>query len=313
MRNKPRIGISACLLGKPVRHDGGHKRDDWLVDELGKWVTWYPVCPEMEMGLGSPRETVRLLQTSEGELVRMITNKTNKDLTALAAKTVRRITGLLPEIEGFVLKKKSPSCGIERVNLYNTKGHPEKKGVGFFAERLMKSHPGLPVIEEGRLTDPEQREQFVMRIFALFRWRQVPAKISAIQKFHQNYKLLLMAHSPMLYQKLGGIAANSAKGRPSEIREEYESFFLEALRQPSSTRKRVNVLQHMFGYFRGKISEKEKRSLLKAIEEYGQGELSFLASLKLIEHVASSLSIPYLEAQLLFDPYPKELALRKYL
>ena len=177
----------------------------------------------------------------------------------------------------------------------------------------MASSPGLPVIEEGRLTDPEQREQFVMRIFALFHWRQVPTKTSAIQKFHQNYKLLLMAHSPMLYQKLGGIAANSGKQPPAEVRDSYENFFVEALRQPSSVRKRVNVLQHMFGYFRGKISEREKRSLLKAIEEYSQGESSFLASLKLIEHVVSSLPVPYLEGQILFEPYPKALALRRFL
>jgi uncharacterized protein YbbK (DUF523 family)/uncharacterized protein YbgA (DUF1722 family) len=313
VREKPRIGVSACLLGQKVRYDGQHKRVDWLVEELGKWVSFHPVCPELEMGLGAPRESMRLVRRGARGRLRLLGNDTDRDFTDPAERTARRLVEDLPDLDGYVLKKNSPSCGLERVKVYDANQVPARAGQGFFATALQESRPGLPVIEEGRLTDPEQREHFVTAVFAFFRWKAVPARVAAIQAHHQQYKLLLMAQSPQHYRRLGGVAANPRRRRPSEIRAEYETLLLEALAKASTTGKRVNVLQHIFGYFKEKLGAREKRDLLEAIEDYRKGELSFLAAVKLHQHVAKRLEIPYLEGQLFFDPYPKALALRRLL
>lgn len=308
---RPLVGISSCLLGERVRFDGGHKKDDWLVKELGKWVEWEPWCPEMQMGLGSPRESLRLV--ARGKQNRLVGNRTGKDVTAAAKTTAREIVTKLGDLDGYILKKNSPSCGLERVKVYGKNDIPFRAGQGVFAERLQRAMPLLPMIEEGRLSDPEQREQFVTRVFAFYRWKKVPAKISAIQKFHQEYKLLLMAHSPSKYQALGKIAANPSKRAPSDVKAEYGPVFLGALADPSTTKKRVNVLQHIFGYFKREIPPKEKAGILEAIEEFRKGELSFLAALTCVRQLLNRVSVPYLESQLFFDPYPKALSLRRYL
>ena len=313
MSLKPRVGISSCLLGRPVRYNGGHKRHDWLVDELGKWVIWVPVCPEMEMGLGAPRESMSLVADPAYRHPRLIANKSRRDLTALAVKTSRRLIDSLGELDGYVLKKNSPSCGLERVKRYGLKGAPIGTGPGLFAERLRRQFPELALIEEGRLTNPEDREHFVTRLFASLALRAVVPRVSAIQKFHEHYKLLLMAHSPTHYRELGRIAAGSAGRSADEVLRAYGSHFKAALSMPTSTKKRVNVLQHVFGYFSPELSAKERTSLLGAMEKYRLGELSFLAALTLIEHTLSQHPVPYLEGQLFFEPYPKALALRRYL
>lgn len=309
---KPKVGISACLLGQRVRFDGGDKRDDWLVDELGKWITWYPVCPEMEMGLGSPRESMRLALVAGASGTRLLTNRSNRDLTVPAQATARGMVARLPELDGFVLKKSSPSCGLERVKVYNRKGIPDPKGEGFFAAELKRRFPDLPMIEEGRLTDPEQREHFVTRIFAARRWRDVPARVSAVQKFHETYKLLIMAHSPAHYRALGRIAANPERRIPTEVRDAYGRLFPKALALPPTPAKRINVLQHILGYFKRTLSSKERHAILESLEEYRDGELPFLSVLLLLRHQLTRLSVPYLEGQLFFEPYPKRLAKRRF-
>lgn len=310
---RPVVGISACLLGERVRFDGGHKKDDWIARELGKTVTWYAVCPEMEMGLGAPREAMRLERRGRGA-PRLVVINTGEDLTTSGRTASTRILGRLPELDGFILKKGSPSCGVERVKVYGEGGgRPSRDGQGLFAEALAAERPLLPRIEEGRLTDAIQREHFVTRVFAHHRFRGIPARVSAVQKFHQEYKLLVMAHSPDHYQRLGRIAANSAKLAPSVVREKYGALFHEALAVPSTPGRRANVLQHMVGYFRGKLEDGERAALRDAIEEFRSGELSFLAALTVIRHVVKRVGEPYLEGQIYFDPYPRALALRKYL
>lgn len=308
---KPLIGISACLLGAPVRFDGGHKHHPWLVKELSKWVSWQSVCPEMEMGLGTPRESLRLVR--QVNQTHLIGNETGADWTALAISHSQRLINQLPDLDGFIFKKNSPSCGVEKVKIYSTSKTPISTGQGFFASAVLENRPEIPVIEEGRLSDPQQREHFVTRVFAFHRWKKVSPKVAEIQKFHQQYKLLLMAHSPGKYQLLGKIAANSLKLPVKKVSESYGKLFGEALLVPTSVKKRVNVLQHVWGYFKEEIPMKERSGFIEIIEDYRNEELTFIAALTCLKQLLNRVSIPYLESQFFFAPYPKKIRMSQYL
>jgi lipocalin/uncharacterized protein YbbK (DUF523 family)/ligand-binding SRPBCC domain-containing protein len=221
-----RLGISACLLGKLVRFDGGHKRDPFLVESLGQFVDWVPVCPEVESGLDAPRESMRLVQ-ADGQ-IRLLTNKTAQDHTPRMNRFARRRVEELADAElcGFVLKKDSPTCGLERVKVYGSAGMPVKSGRGLFADALVRRFPLLPVEEEGRLNDPRLRENFVERIFA---YRRLTALFAArwsmgdVVRFHTAHKLTLMAHRPEAYQRLGRLVA-SGKSMARRAFQDLSSF-----------------------------------------------------------------------------------------
>ena len=220
-----RIGVSACLLGEKVRFDGGHKRDPYLVETFGRYVEWVPVCPEVELGLGTPRETLRLVRISSD--VRMIMPKTGADHTeAMRAYAARRVRELAKEnLSGYILKKDSPSCGMERVRVFDAHGVPAKSGRGLFAEALLQHFPLLPVEEEGRLTDPRLRENFIERVFAYARLRSLFSghwKVGDLVAFQTAHKLLLMAHSPQRLPEPrssgGGSQVSAARGTSPPLR-----------------------------------------------------------------------------------------------
>ncbi|HEX2455731.1 MAG TPA: DUF523 and DUF1722 domain-containing protein, partial [Vicinamibacterales bacterium] len=226
-----RIGISACLLGQEVRFDGGHKRDRFLTDVLGAVVEWVPVCPEVELGLGTPRETLRLVRSEKG--VRMLTTRTGIDHTdGMNAWADRRLDELAGEdLCGYVLKKDSPSCGMERVKVFGTAGMPERQGRGLFAAALLERFPCLPVEEEGRLSDPRLRENFIERTFAYRRLKDLFGgrwSIGALVRFHTAHKMSLLAHSTTAYQELGRLVARASKLPRHELRDRYERDFMAA-------------------------------------------------------------------------------------
>ncbi len=305
------VGISSCLLGNAVRFDGGHKGQVWLIKELGQQVQWHVLCPEFEMGLGVPRESIRLVK--EGETIRLIGNETELDLTALAAKTAKRLIAALPPLQGFIFKKDSPSCGLERVKVEQKGGHSARDGQGIFATALVTKYPELPVIEEGRLTDAEQREHFVTRVYALHRWNALAPTIPALQLFHQRYKYLLMAHSPKSVAQLGRLAANSDRQPISIVFAHYRTLFLEALAKGTTPGRRYNVLQHLFGYVKDRVEAKERKALWEELEGYHSGEVAFQTVVSLLRHTSRRVGVPYLEQNLFWDPHPKGLGLRKYL
>lgn len=309
----PRVGVSSCLLGQNVRYNGGNKKNDWLVDELSHWVEWVPFCPEMTMGMGTPRESVRLTALSRISPVQMVGNESRQDYTALAEKVARGFVAKDLGLSGYILKKNSPSCGLERVKIYGPKGQPLYGGSGIFARHLIETYPLLPVIEEGRLSDPIQREQFITRIYAFQEMQNTPARMLEIQRLHQRYKLVLMAHSPAAYRELGRIVANAEKLPPRDVLARYGEGFMKALAIPATARKRVNVLQHIFGYFKKLIDSKEKAQILDAIEEYRQGEQPLMAPLALLEHLVKKHDVEYLKDQKFFHPYPRQLKLMKHL
>jgi len=307
-----RIGISSCLLGQNVRFDGGHKRDPFLVNTFGKYVEWVPVCPEVEMGLGTPRETLRLER--RGGEVRFVMPKSGTDHTdgmrAWAGKRLAQLEG--EDLSGYVLKKDSPSCGMERVRLYDGNGVPARTGRGVFAEALLGRFPTLPVEEEGRLGDMRLREGFVKRVFAYHRMKAFFASrwtLGGLVAFHTAHKLLLMAHSPQAYQRIGRLVARG-KALPREtLRDKYEADFMAALAIPTTNRRHTNVLQHMAGYFSRELPADERQELSALIEDYRKGLVPLIVPITLLRHHVRRFGVAYLQGQVYLEPHPKELML----
>jgi uncharacterized protein YbgA (DUF1722 family)/uncharacterized protein YbbK (DUF523 family) len=310
-----RIGVSACLLGREVRHDGGHKRDRFLTDVLGAYVEWVPVCPEVEVGMSVPRPSIRLAQ--DGDTLQLVEPRTGTDHTrAMQTYATRRVHDLESlELCGYVLKKDSPSCGMERVKVWHARGQATRNGRGLFAAALIERFGTLPVEEEGRLCDASLRENFVERIFAyrrlraLFRPRWTTGELVA---FHTAHKLLLLAHSEVDYRRLGRLVAEAKKLERTELRDRYEHGFMSGLAKLATARRHTNVLQHMVGYLRDGLDASDRAELASLIEDYRLGLVPLVVPLALLRHHVRRLDVAYLRDQLYLDPHPKELMLRNH-
>ena len=310
-----RIGISSCLLGQQVRFDGGHKRDAFLVDTFGPFVEWVPVCPEVELGLGTPRETLRLVRKDDA--VRMVQPKSGRDITDAMREFARaRVKALADErLAGYVLKKDSPSCGMERVRIYAESGMAEKGGRGLFAEALIDRFPHLPVEEEGRLSDPRLRENFVERVFAYARLRaffETRWTVGQLVRFHTAHKLTLLAHSPEIYYAMGRLVAGGASMSRAELEAQYRDRFMVALARMATARKHANVLTHMLGHFKQLLEADDRAELLASIEDYRLGLIPLVVPLTLFKHHVRRHHVEYLAGQVYLDPHPRELMLRNH-
>ena len=310
-----RVGISSCLMGEAVRYDGGHKRDAFLTGTFGSFVEWVPVCPEVECGFGTPRESMRLVRMENG--VRLLTVKSSVDLTdQLEGYAARRVAQLASEdLSGYVLKKDSPSCGLERVKIYGTHKVPSRSGRGLFAARLVDRFPDLPVEEEGRLSDPRLRENFVERVFAYWRLRGLFSgkwNVGALVQFHTAHKLILMAHFPEAYQRLGRLVARARTVPRADIEQRYSAAFMAALTVIATPGRHVNVMQHMAGYFKEQLDKESKAELVAAIDDYRRRLVPLIVPITLFRHYVRLYRVPYLAGQLYLDPHPKELMLRNH-
>lgn len=310
-----RVGISSCLLGNEVRFDGGHKRDRYLTDTLGQFFEWVPVCPEVEMGLGTPRETLRLV--GDASTPRLVFGRTGGDQTAgMQTWSKGRLDQLARmDLCGYILKSDSPSCGMERVRVYGESGMPNKTGVGIFARALMDRFPLLPVEEEGRLHDLPLRENFVERVFCCRRWRDTVAgglTRGTLVKFHTAHKLLLMAHSPKLYAELGRLVASAKALTPRQLETAYGERFMAALKVKATAKKHVNVLQHILGYFKRDLDARDKSELLAVIDDYHKNLVPLVVPITLLKHHLARIRVPYIEDQVYLYPHPKELMLRNH-
>lgn len=309
-----RIGISSCLLGDEVRFDGGHKRDQFLTQTLAPYVEWVRVCPEVEVGMGVPREPLRLV--GAGGEIRMITTRTGVDhsdaMRAYAAKRTKALASM--ELRGYVLKKDSPSCGMERVKVYSGSA-PARTGVGLYAEVLKARFPSLPIEEEGRLTDPVLRENFVERVFAFDRLRALfdgRWTMNALVTFHTAHKMALLAHSTTAYQELGRLVASGKAMARADLQAQYEAQFMATLARPATTRRHTNVLMHMAGHLKKKVDEDSKRELMACIEEYRRELVPLVVPLTLLRHHVRAHGIQYLAGQTYLEPHPRELMLRNH-
>ena len=315
MFNTVRIGISSCLLGQKVRFDGGHKRDAFLVETFGRFVEWVEVCPEVEVGLGTPREAIRLVR--DGAEVRLVGVKSATDHTDRMRRWAAvRVEALAREaLDGYILKKDSPSCGMERVRVYTPGGMPSRDGRGLFAEALMARLPLLPVEEEGRLSDPRLRDHFVERVFAHRRLRDLFAgrwTAGSLVAFHSAQKLALLAHSPAGYAELGRLVARAGEMPRGELRAAYEAGYMKALATIATPRRHVNVLQHIAGYFRKVVDDASRQELAAAIADYREGLVPLIVPITLVRHHVRRCGIDYLEGQVYLEPHPKELMLRNH-
>jgi uncharacterized protein YbgA (DUF1722 family)/uncharacterized protein YbbK (DUF523 family) len=316
MLTKIKLGISSCLLGEKVRYDGGHKLDRFITDTLGKYVEFVPVCPEVECGLGIPREAMHLAASPEGP--RLLTIRSQVDYTdRMLAWARKRVVELEQEdLCGFIFKSDSPSSGMERVKIYSGKGGgAAKTGVGLFAQEFMQHFPLLPVEEEGRLHDPGLRENFLERLFTMQRWREtlaLGAKPGHLVDFHTRHKLLIMAHSPNHYGLLGKLVARVKETPLNEVYEQYQTLLMEALRLKSTVKKNVNVLLHVMGYFKKNLSTAEKEELLEIINNYRREYIPLIVPITLLNHFVRKYDQVYLKNQYYLDPHPLELKLRNH-
>jgi uncharacterized protein YbgA (DUF1722 family)/uncharacterized protein YbbK (DUF523 family) len=315
MDKKIRIGVSECLLGHQVRYDGGHKWDRFLTDTLGQYVEYVPVCPEVECGLGVPREAMRLI--GDPESPRLVTIRTREDLTDRMVAWAR---GRVKELEeenlcGFIFKSDSPSSGMERVKVYTDKGMPEKKGKGIFASIFMEHFPLIPVEEEGRLHDPKLRENFIESIFTLMRWRELLSQGKSVRNlvaFHTQNKMLLFSHSEKHHRMMGKLVAAGKSAPANELYEKYETLLMEALKLKTTIKKNTNVLQHMMGYFKQQLSSDEKQEMLEVIGEYRKGYIPLIVPVTLLNHYVRKYKEPYLVQQTYLNPHPIALQLRNH-
>jgi uncharacterized protein YbgA (DUF1722 family)/uncharacterized protein YbbK (DUF523 family) len=313
--DKIRLGISTCLLGEKVRYDGGHKLDHFLTETLGRYVEWVPVCPEVEYGLPVPREALRLVGTPESP--RLVTARTGIDHTdGMRSWAQIRLSQLEKEdLCGFVFKSRSPSSGMRGVKVYTPSGIPSNKGTGIFAAEFMRKFPLMPVEDDGRMHDPELRENFIERIFVFKRWKEFKEKGGPLRDlidFHSDHKLLVLAHSPKHYTVLRRLVAEAKKYRPDKLHYDYLSALMEGLRFIATTKKNTNVLTHILGYFKKHLAQDDRHELLEVIETYHKGLIPLIVPIMLLKHYVRKHDEPYLRRQLYLNPHPIELMLRNH-
>ena len=310
-----RVGLSACLAGDEVRFNGGDAHQRYLTQTLGQFFEYVTTCPEIEAGMTIPRPAVRLV--AAGDKIKVIDPKNGVDWTAAMEDHAVRRAGIVEEegLSGFILKSKSPSCGMERVKVYDHNNVPNASGSGVFAAELQRRYPRLPMEEEGRLNDPNLRENFIERVFAYDRLRAVFAAdwtIGSIVEFHASEKLLLLSHDEVSFRDLGRLVAN-AKGKPrAAFAAEYQQGFMEAIAQRATVRRHTNVLEHMLGYLRDSGDDHARQEARQAIDDYRQGLVPLIVPITLFNYLARRYNIEYLLLQSYLRPHPKELMLRNH-
>jgi uncharacterized protein YbgA (DUF1722 family)/uncharacterized protein YbbK (DUF523 family) len=311
--DQPRVAISACLLGHNVRYDGGHKRDRFIVETLGKYIEFLPLCPEAAIGLGVPRPTIRLVGDPLHPRLVGVADP-NSDVTGKMEEYAINQSQDLKQISGYILKKDSPSCGMERVKVYNESGQQNvRKGTGAYARIVMQRLPLVPFEEEGRLNDSALRENFINRVYVYQRWQKLlsseltPASLIA---FHTDHKYLVMGHSQAAYQRLGRLLSNLPKSQLDGITDEYISELMHTLKRRVTRKRHVNVLQHIMGYLKKRISSDDKTELSASIEAYRRGETPLIVPITLYRHYFRHHPDSYMSRQVYLQPHPDALGLR---
>jgi uncharacterized protein YbgA (DUF1722 family)/uncharacterized protein YbbK (DUF523 family) len=311
---RPQIGVSACLLGKNVRHDGSHRKNRYVTDVLTKHISMVPICPEMEIGLGTPRDAIQLRKPVNRDEIRLVFNKQpDRDLTETMEQYASERLSSLPVLDGYIVKKDSPSCGLTRVAVFHEKtGQRQKNGIGIFTRMLMQAFPQLPVEDEGRLCDHDIRENFLERVYAHQRWRQLNAAANSLQAFrdfHQRYKLMLMAKNERDYRKLGRMVATVNQANLDETKATYFELFMNVMASIPKAGHHVNVLQHVMGYLKHDIDSRDKAEILHWLDTYRHQRVNRITPVALIRHHLRRYPNDYIASQYYFTPYPKQLML----
>ncbi len=307
---KPRVGVSACLLGEPVRFDGGHKRDAFLVDQLSPFVDWAPLCPELALGLGTPREALRLTGTMRAP---RLGTRSGADLTErMHAQAIFSIDSMTA-LDGYVLKARSPSCGPDRVRVYDRNGVPSAAGRGAFASVLGERRPLLPAADEGRLHDPQIREQFVERVFTHWRFRvglSGTPRLGDLVGFHARRTVLLLSHGSTTMRRLGRIVAGASDRSLGEALDDYRVELMRVLATAATRRRRTDALRHLAGHFSTWLDGQDRAELAEIIETYRLGRIALAVPIALLRHHLRRFPACWAADQVYLAPYPADLMLR---
>jgi len=309
---KIKLGISSCLLGQKVRFDGNHKQDNFLTGTLGRYVDWVPVCPEVGIGLGIPRPPIRLVGLPTAPRAVGVKDSTI-DVTDKLSRYGKQQARRLHDLSGYVFKSRSPSCGLERVKVYPTSGPAVARGRGVYAEAFLEGHPALPAEEEGRLSDPRLRENFIERVFVYHRWqmqREQGLTVARLVAFHTRHKLALMAHDVEAYRALGRWVAVIDRRHLMATAEEYILKLMQAFQRLATPARHANVLMHLMGYLKKNLDARDKAECLEMIHAFRQGDMPMAAPLTLLKHHFRHHPNPYVSGQTYLNPDPRELLLR---
>jgi uncharacterized protein YbgA (DUF1722 family)/uncharacterized protein YbbK (DUF523 family) len=309
---RPRLAVSACLTGQPVRYDGRHKRHDWLVDTLGRCVDFLPLCPEVAIGLGIPREPVQLTGEPERPHVRAV-NDPGRDVTEALLAEGRTVAASLDGVAGYVFKSGSPSCGLSQVKVITGSARVEYSGRGVYAGAILVACPELPVEEDSRLDEAALRENFVMRLYTYQRWLslcEAGLSVRRLQDFHAQHKYLLMAHSPEACRQLGGLVAGLRDAELPAVAGDYLARLMTALKHLGDRTRHLNALQHISGHLKRSLSASDRIDLTASLEAYRKGEIPLAVPVQCLRRKISRYPDEYLCRQWYLWPYPDELGLR---
>ena len=308
-----RVGISSCLLGATVRYDGGHKRDAFINGTLSRCFEFVPLCPEVAIGLGTPRPPIRLVRTDGGIRVQG-RDDPNRDVTDalrdFARSTAARLAG---EISGYIFKRASPSCGMERVKVHGENGMPAGQGAGAYAGALMAALPLLPCEEEGRLGAPDLRENFIERVFVFDRWRKLERSgltLAGLVGFHTAHKFLVLAHNQAAYRRMGRLVARTGEPGLEGLAAEYARELMTALRRHATRGRHANVLEHLLGFVSRRLDAADRAEMVEVIADYRAGMLPRVVPLTLLKHHFRRHPHPYVAGQVYLEPHPREIMLR---
>lgn len=309
-----KVGISSCLLGDPVRYDGGHKHNRYVTQILAKFFEFVAICPEVAIGLGTPRPSIRLVGRVDAPRA-VGTKNPSRDVTDQLDSYAESMVEPCRQLSGYLFKRSSPSCGMERVKVFDESGMPARAGTGIYANRLMNELPLMPVEEEGRLADPVLRENFISRVFVYRRWQDLErdgVTPAGLVQFHTRHKMLIRAHGETGYARLGRLVADSGGANIGPLADEYVSLLMRTLKRPATRKQHSNVLSHLAGYLKRDIDAGDKAELVRLIEEYRLGRVPLVVPITMLKHHFRRCPDPYIGHQYYLDPHPEELQLRNF-
>ena len=310
--DRPQLGVSACIASQAVRFDGSFISNQFVNNECASFFDIHTTSPEVEMGMSIPRQVVQLRDFNDEIRLVYSKNPENEITQEMREFSERKVKSLIP-LDGYIFRKDLPSCGVFKVPVKNNKsGMRKRNGIGIFAQAFKDKYPQVPTEDEGRLNDKGIRENFLERIYAHYRWRQIAETKNPLQSFrdfHKNYKLILMAKDNSTYRQLGRIAASVNKHNFAEISEQYFPLFMQAMSNIPSHGHHINVMMHILGYLKDHLNKKEKIELLEWFEAYREDRVTRVTPLMLLQHHFNRYQNDYIAEQYYFSPFPRKLML----
>jgi uncharacterized protein YbgA (DUF1722 family)/uncharacterized protein YbbK (DUF523 family) len=307
---KPVVVVSRCLGFEKCRYDGQMDKCH-LVEDLKSFVDIITVCPEVQIGLVTPREAIRLIRESDGAQIRLLQHKTERELSKEMTEFSEEFISNLPKVDGFILKSRSPSCGIKEVKIYKgtEKGSASVKGTGLFGGLVIQKFTNLPVEDEGRVKNYNIRQHFLTKLYLMKNFRVIKESmfIEDLVEFHSTNKLLFMSYNQKQLKILGSILGAHGKSSVQEVYEEYEKNLVLAINKIPRYTSNINVLIRSMGYFSDKLTHREKEFILGTIEQYRQSKVPFSVPLYVIKSNAIRFEEKNLVNQSFFEPFPIEL------